>query len=169
MLKHLYLILVATFVFGFITGIIVFLQSNTGNEGDGSLITDTKGFSILAYTYGGCARGGGCPSYRIAQDGSYTYIQRSRDNGELKHEDSLSEKQHETLMVHVEDTNYTAILNSEFQGTCPITFDGVAYRYDIEYEGERYVIDSCKKDIEGAPLFEVLQSYFEVFSVMYRE
>ncbi len=162
--KSLYLIFISTFVFGFITGAVVFFQSNTGNEGDGSLEENTRGFTILATMYGGCMRDDGCPSYRIANNGTYLYIVRSREAGELRYDDTLSEKQLDMLRTNVEETNFEDVANTNFSGTCPDTFDGVAYRYDIQYEGERYTFDSCVENLDQVPLFAIVQNYFEVFS-----
>ena len=167
MLKHLYLILIATFIFGFLTGVIVYFQNNTGEEGDGGLETNTKGFTIVAYMYGGCEMGGGCPSYRIANDGSYTYIVRDREAGETRHDDSLSRKLHDLLRAQVQGTDYERIFDTESSGTCPVVFDGAAYRYDIVYEGERYEFDSCEEDLGDEALFETLENYFTVFNVTY--
>jgi hypothetical protein len=167
MLKHLYLILIATFVFGFLTGVILFLQNNTGKEGDGGIQTNTKGFTILAYEYGGCTKTGGCPSYRIANDGSYSYITRDSIKGEAKHDDSLSSKQFEALRTRLGEVDFNAIDDTEFKGTCPSATGGIAYRYDIEYQGERHEVDSCIEIIGNQPLFKMLEDYFGIFTITY--
>ncbi len=69
----------ATFFLGLLTGVILSLTTNTGNEGDGAIATQ-KGFVITAYTYGGCSRVG-CPSYQLLQNGAYTYITRETGEG----------------------------------------------------------------------------------------
>lgn len=166
MLKHLYLILASTFVFGFMTGAIVYLQTNTGREGDGSIETISKGMTITATVYGGCERIG-CPSYRIENDGAYTYIVWSPEGGEVRYEDTLTDKQRATLVTELKETDFDRIDDSEFTGTCPIAFDGPAYRYDIEYRGERYEVDSCIEAIDGEPLFATLAGYFSVFELLY--
>jgi hypothetical protein len=150
----------ATFVLGLVTGAIIFLQSSTGGEGDGSLDTDTRSFSIVAYVYGGCERVG-CPSYRVLQNGSYIYIQRQQGNG--KYEGTVSEASMKELKQQLASADFSQIGASTFTGTCPITYDGVAYRFNIDYKGNQYTFDSCVESLE-APLFGMLTKYFEEFN-----
>ncbi len=164
MLKHLYLILGSTLIFGMISGVVLFLYNNTGEEGDGGLQTATRGFTIIAYQYGGCMRLG-CSSYRIANNGTYMYITRDLQTGEDRFEDVLSEKQLDTLRELITHTNFSRVKDTIFTGTCPITYDGVAYRFDITNDGERYEIDSCEESLEGVRLFDTLSSYFEIFRI----
>ncbi len=162
-LKSVYLIFIATFAFGFLMGVVLFLQGNTGKEGDGAIDTNTKGITILAYTYGGCERIG-CSSYKIAPNGSYLYIVRNQASAENRKEGSLPYTELDALKSQVTQTDFTSVKQTKFTDTCPITYDGVAYRYDIEYNGERFMFDSCVENFTDAPLFKNLQNYFEVFS-----
>jgi hypothetical protein len=164
MLKHLYLILGSTLIFGIISGIVLFLYNNTGKEGDGGLETSSRGFTIIAYEYGGCMSLG-CSSYRIANNGAYMYITRDAQTGEDRFEDVLSGRQLGTLRTLIGETNLRRALDTSFTGTCPITYDGVAYRFDITYKGERYELDSCRQSLDGVPLFDTLSSYFEIFRI----
>lgn len=166
MLKHLYLIFVATFVLGFMMGVIVFFASNTGKEGDGSIEPISKGMVITGSVYGGCERIG-CPSYRIENDGSYTYIVWTPEGNEVRYEDELTGKQLTLLKSELKMTDFEHLDDTEFTGTCPIAFDGPAYRYDIEYSGERYEVDSCVEVLDGEPLFSTLEEYFNLFSILY--
>lgn len=165
-LKSLYLILAATFLFGFIAGVILYLQNNTGNEGDGSLQTSTKGFTIQAYMYGECERRGGCPSYRIANDGSYVFIVRTEGQEEVKYENILTGKQLETIRDQLSKTYFADMTHTKFVGTCPASVGSVAYRYEIEYKGERYTFDSCVEQVVGIPLMDGLKNYFGVFNTL---
>ena len=168
MLKHLYLIFIATFVFGFIAGVILFLYNNTGQEVDTSHDgTNVEAFTIHAYMYGGCMRGGGCASYQISNDGSYTYIVRTQVSGERKFNGVLSKNKQIDLLEKVSTTEFDVVTNSQYTETCPVTFDGVAYKYDILYKGERYEFDSCIEDVEEEVLFDLLQEYFYIFSAQH--
>lgn len=164
--KSLYLIFGATLIFGFVTGVIVFLQNNLGKEGGGSLDTDTGGLTILANMYGGCSRGNGCTSYRITNDGAFEYLVHNGDAGEVRYGDTFSDKQFEALTTSISKTDFNAVKQTKFTGTCPSTYDGVAYRYSIQYEGVPYTFDSCSEKLDGA-LFLMLQNYFDVFASMY--
>ncbi len=164
--KFLYLVFGATLIFGFVTGVIVFLKSNTGNEGNGSLETNTRGFTITANMHGGCARGNGCSSYKITNNGAFEYLVHNGDAGEVRYGDTFPEKQFEVLKANITKTDFNAVKDSKFTGTCPSTYDGVAYRYDVQYEGTQYTFDSCAENLDEA-FFQILQNYFDVFASMY--
>lgn len=163
--KSLYLIFIATFVFGMVSGVIIFLQSNTGDAGNVGSVSNTDTMTIAVYAYGGCARGG-CASYQITSDGAYTYLVRDPAGGEKRITDTLSQKQFTALEVQLADVDLPTIQASEFNGTCPITFDGIAYRYDITYQGVQYSLDSCVHDVEGNAFFDTLTNYFEIFALV---
>lgn len=168
MLKHLYLIFIATFVFGFIAGVILFLYNNTGQEVDNAHNgANVEAFTIHAYMYGGCMRGGGCASYQISHDGSYTYIVKMQASGERKFSDILNKNERDDLREQVGITEFENIANTQFIETCPVAVDGVAYRYDILYNDERYEFDSCVEDIENEVLFKTLREYFDIFSAQH--
>ena len=170
MLKHLYLIFIATFIFGFFVGVILFLKNNTGQEGGGALPAgDTPGFTVLASMYGGCVRSGGCPSYRITSDGSYTYVARLQESGETPQAAMLSTKQYDTLSTYIRTTDFDSVMRTQFNGTCPATVDGIAYRYDILYNDTPYTLDSCVENFDGEILFAELQNYFDIFSAQYHQ
>ena len=164
--KSIYLILVSTFIFGFLTGGIVFLKNNTGGEGDGSSTSIQKGFEILAYTYGGCERLG-CPSYRVTQDGLYTFFEKGRENETLKIDGEIDEESLDILKHEMNDADFEQFKEKKFEGTCPIQVDRVAFRYDITYKGERYRFDSCVEDVREVLLFNILLDFFSQFENEY--
>lgn len=168
-LASTFFLLVVTFLFGFVTGVVIFLMSNTGKEGDGALEEETEVMVITANMYGGCERfsAGSCPSYRIRADGTYTFI-RTSINGELEQfRDELSSTERTNLRNVVRDTNFETILRSTYTGSCPVFVDGVAFQYEIEYEGKSYALDSCKQSLEGVKLFDTLETYFTTFDQTY--
>lgn len=169
MLKHLYLLFVLTFCVGIGAGVLVYTQSRTATleTRPESPLVPEEGFEILAYAYGGCERMG-CTSFRMLNDGSYTYIARSVQGGDSRFEDTISEKQRGELIQLVDSTGFVALQDTEFVGTCPAEYDGISYRYEIRVEEEQYSFDSCAEDLETEPLFEYLKKYFEVLSVIHK-
>ncbi len=169
MTKHVYVILLSTFVFGFVTGAILFLFNNTGNGGDGEAVPleEESAISVMAYRYGGCARGDGCASYRIADDGTYEYIVRSRADGETRFADTMNSAEKTALFKALKDTNLEQLMESTFTGTCPAEYDGTGYRYNISYYDKHYSFDTCVQDLENEPLFMTLADYFGMFSSAY--
>ncbi len=168
MTKHFHLIVLSTFVIGFMTGVFIFFQTRTVNEPVNTPVFEkTEGFEVLGYKYGGCETFG-CTSYRILEDGSYTYIERNKDGGDERYEDSISPKQLEELTALLTDVDLRQIMEHPYTGGCPTDYDGIAFRYEIQRNGERFSIDSCKEDLNGVPLFKTLADYFEIFSVIHR-
>ena len=158
-MKHLYLIFIATFILGFLSGVVIYLWGNTGKEGDGAIEPAPKGFVITATRFGGDS-GLVSSSYRITENGSYTYIERSEGNAEKKYSGTVPKQGFDELRTKVKEVNYGEIQASTFVGVCPITTGGYAYRYIILYEGTEYAFDSCKQVTAGNSFFEVLNAYF---------
>ncbi len=158
--------LIATFVFGFVSGVILFLYNNASG-GNGDVVLDDATISITAYRYGGCERAGGCPLYRITNDGTYTYMMRGVANEEARFENKLSDAEQTALFKILKDTNLSDVADTVYTGTCPADNDGTAYRYTIVYNENRFRFDTCEQSLDTVPLFEVLQRYFDMFATTY--
>ncbi len=170
-MKHLYLLILLTFVTGFIGGAVLFIQ--TGRE-DSELESQPvseqsteRGYEVVGYRYGGCERLG-CPSYRIQDDGTYTYIARDQNGQDRRYADTISGKRRKELEAAVRSTDFERVQANPYTATCPAEYDGIAYRYEIERDDVRYSIDSCREVIDGENLFILLADYFEIFSVTHR-
>jgi hypothetical protein len=166
MLKHIYLIFISTFLVGFFAGVFVFFESRNTETDTPVLSGPEKGFEVIGYTYGGCERMG-CASYRMQDDGSYSYIAMDRVGEGGRFEDSLSEKRADELMTLLNGSDLRALSESVFTSTCPASYDGLAYRYEIREGDVRYSFDSCKQNIEGTLLFDLLAQYFEIFRTLH--
>ncbi len=158
-MKHLYLIFIATFILGFLSGVLIYLQSHTGKEGDGAIDPAPKGFVVTATRFGGDS-GLVSASYRLTENGSYTYIERSEGIAEVKYTGTLPKQGLDLLRTKIQELNYEEVQGSTFVGVCPITTGGYAYRYTIMYEGTEYAFDSCKQVTAGNSFFEMLNTYF---------
>lgn len=163
MLKHLYLIFLSTFLLGFVAGALTLLFTSTGKEGDGALTQTPQGLIIAVYTYGGCERLG-CPSYRIGSDNAYIYLPQGSTRADTKYTGTLTTTQKNTITGLVAHTDFARVQNTHFNGVCPITHDGIAYKYVIENNGVRYAFDSCKEATAGVSLFDALVEYFNTFN-----
>ncbi len=167
MQKHLYVFLLLTFFMGFLGGMYLYFLTRSANDApSASPSVSKKGYEIIATTYGGCERIG-CASLRILDDGSYTYLVPGNDAEYSRYEDVLSDVQIEELTNFIENTSFDSIEMSKFQGTCPITYDGVAYRFEVTFEGKIYDLDSCVNDLGKIPLFDEFVRYFEVMHATY--
>jgi hypothetical protein len=158
-MKHLYLIFIATFIIGFLSGVLVYLQSHTGKEGDGAIEDAPKGFVVTASRFGGESELVSI-SYRLTENGAYTYIERGVSGTEDKYTGTLPKEMKEVLRTKIEEMNYEEVRSSTFVGECPIASGGYAYRYTVTRAGVEYAFDSCKQVTAGNSFFETLNSFF---------
>jgi hypothetical protein len=162
MLKHLYFVIFLTFVTGLATGVYGFFmtkepQSNSEYGAPRAQI----GYEILATVYGGCERIG-CASYRLMDDGTYLYLAPDGVRGYARYEDEVSPRQRELVEDLLMNAPLLRIEATMFEGTCPVTYDGIAYRFDIRREEETYNLDSCVESLDGEELFIELIKYFDI-------
>ena len=159
MLKHFYLFLVLTFVMGLLAGVFIYFTVREPSEPEGPQEEPAGDFEIIVDTYGGCNMLDSCASYRILGDGTFTYVERGLDTKRIG--GVLNDDQIATLERLLGRTNFDVVEKSEFSGTCPITYDGLAYRYEIRYKGN-HSFDSCVEDTKDELLFDTLNEYFGV-------
>ena len=163
MLKHVYLILVATFLFGFVSGFILWLFNQTTEE-DIDIFKDDnhQTLSITVHSYGGCAFAG-CASYKIDEDGTYTYIVRPQNAEEIRTKGELDREEKKIIEDLLENTSLKRLSETTFTGACPIAYDGLAFKYTIIIDNEYFEFDSCKQNLRNEQLFELLNRYFGIF------
>lgn len=157
--KHMYVLIFTTFLLGMAAGVYGFLMTRDAvvwkTTPDAPQV---RGFEISAYTYGGCEHLG-CSTYRIGDDGTYTY----RGNSESeRREGTLPQEAKDALTRTLLDTPLSSVSESPFTGECPTYVDGLGYRYEIRRGSETYRVDSCVHNLDG-PLFTMLEEYFTVF------
>ncbi len=162
--KHLYFLIALTFIVGFSTGVYVyFAGANADRAGDSVIYTEEveEGFEILVTVYGGCERIG-CASFKVDTNGVYQYLAPKTIRDYARYEDTLSPRQLSSIENLVFSTDFAALSDAPFVGVCPVQYDGLAYRFDIRREGERYNFDSCSEDIGNEPFFVELIRYFAI-------
>lgn len=160
MLKHVYLIFVATFVFGLVTGALIFMSSHMDKSTESDTSGDvSKGYTISVYEYGVCNQAG-CPLFHIAQDGAYTYI--APDGS--RYEGTLPFATRRDIGNALTALNFDALQDSRFVGTCPASQGGNAYRYDVIFSAQEYHLDSCTQTLGGGAPFDTLNRLFVQFA-----
>ncbi len=160
------MLLALTFFTGVVSGVYVYFISREPETYPDPSLTEESGYEIVTTMYGGCERIG-CSSIRFVDDGSYTYLVSDGSDGYERFEDRVTTGQLETLTELMKETPFDAIADSVFEGSCPIIYDGLAYRFAIHYEGTQYDFDSCSEFLEGVPLFEELIEYFDIMDDTY--
>ncbi len=166
MMKHFYLILFSTLLVGFFSGVFVFFMTREPEVSTPPDDTQT-GFEVVVSAYGGCERIG-CSFYRISEDGTYTLVTQGLESQNERLEGEVTGMQREDLKGLMDETDFAEVAASRFEGECPIIYDGVAYRFEIQKEGNNYSFDSCREDLE-LPLFIELESYFDAFRSIHED
>jgi hypothetical protein len=163
MVKHLYLIILLTFITGFATGIYGYFMTRSDDASvEHTILPEVDdGYEILVTVYGGCARIG-CASFRLIDDGSYTYLAPQNVRDYARFEDVISSRQQEVVTNLIESTPFDEIMRTVDEGTCPVAYDGIAYRFDIRVASERYSFDSCVQSLDNEPLFLELVKYIDI-------
>jgi hypothetical protein len=162
-MKPFVFILASSLAVGIVAGVYVFFVTRTAEETvPQNLRERTGGFEIVADAYGGCQIIG-CPSYRLLSDGSYVYVLDERDGVGERYEGNLSSEEIRALRTAMSTTDFEALKQRMFEGTCPAFIDGVSHRFTIRFEEETFEFDSCVEDIEKTSLFETLISTYSVF------
>jgi len=164
--KHLYLLIGLTLITGMACGAYVFFMTRTP-ESNVPKQENQKGYEIIAYTYGGCERAG-CSSFKLQDDGTYVYIMRTSSQGDERFEDSISSRQKKEIEVSLNQTDFKTLGRSSYSGRCPTTYDGLAYRFELRVENNRYSFDTCREAIENEELFLMLTKYFNIMDTTYR-
>ena len=82
-----------------------------------------------------------------------------------KFEDTVSKKRIDELENMLKAREIERVEESDFTGTCPITYDGLAYRFEIRLDGSQYRIDTCSQDISSSELFTKLVENFQIFEL----
>jgi hypothetical protein len=166
MSRHHKLLIAATFLMGFVTGVFGYFWSKSSDDTGAQILNidtpnEERGFEVLLTAYGGCERIG-CPSLRLLTDGSYQYLapRSVRDYG--KYEDVISPNQRETLTQLISETPFAELTETQFEGTCPVVYDGLAYRIEVRVESNRYSLDTCVENINNEPLTIELIRYFDI-------
>jgi hypothetical protein len=163
MAKHLYLLILFTFVIGLLTGIFGYFMTQ-GEADNGTTppdVAEETGYEILLTVYGGCARIG-CASFRLLDDGTYTYLAPTGVRDYARYEDTISDRQRALITDLLSGTSLDEVKETAYEGTCPVTYDGIAYRFDIRNGGDRYSFDSCVENLDNEPLFLELVKYIAI-------
>ncbi|NCN52539.1 hypothetical protein GW943_01895 [Candidatus Parcubacteria bacterium] len=165
MLKHFFLLLVATFSMGVMSGVFVYFTTQDStpsilNFGGNNV---ARGFEIIADSYGGCLKLG-CISYHIADDGTYTVIRSHRGSTDERGEGTISATDFAKLKSILKKEDFSAVTNSTSAETCTADSDGIAYQYEIRIGETMYRFNSCKQNLARNELFTLLEGYFGTFA-----
>ena len=161
--------IVFTFFVGFFSGayLYVVVFAPAVQQVELAAEADKVEFIVTGEVYGGCERTRSCPSFNIADDGSYRYMYVPSDASvpKLREGTFPLERQRKLHRYATEGILMQASTPID-PGTCASYVDGVDVRYTIELGQQIYILDSCGTDIDkGSPLWQELRSAWDYLQV----
>jgi len=156
-----------TFVVGLVVGVYMFFA---GFAPTTAIIEDTvqeigQTLIVTGEAYGGCDRVGTCPSFNIADNGSYRYSYTPRGaTAQVLREGSLPLAIQQDLKRYATENALTKFSQSVDPIMCESFVDGIDVRYIIELEGDVYTLDSCGTNVDAdTKLWETLAGLWYYF------
>lgn len=116
-------------------------------------------FEVSVAQYGGCARGANnCPSYRLNNDGSYTFINRKG----VSTSGVVSAKLLSGIKEAATSFNFEAHSRKIEPKQCAAFIDANDMSYFVEIDGEGYDLDTCYTALDSdAEFIELLDELLE--------
>jgi hypothetical protein len=156
-----------TFVVGLVVGVYMFFA---GFAPTTAIIEDTvqeigQTLIVTGEAYGGCDRSGTCPSFNIADNGSYRYSYTPRGaTSQVLREGSLPLALQQDLKRYATVVALDQFSQSIDPIMCESFVDGIDVRYVIELEGAVYELDSCGTNVDAnTKLWETLAGLWYYF------
>ncbi len=102
-------------------------------------VPEKNQITIVGEMYGGCARGGQCASFRLSGDRLYQYMKSEdeREEGKIPR-DLLDAVLSQLSAYRLQSYAAPAAIRD-----CHSYVDGIDYKYEVSFEGKRYVLDTC--------------------------
>ena len=122
-------------------------------------VEEKSALSVTGEMYGGCSRGGACPSFRLAGDRTYFYsVGSERSEGTLP--SSIASEIYDNL------TEYRLAAHSAIveKDDCMSAVDGIDYYYEVSLGGKRYVLDTCETSLSYGS--DLQQSFLTAWQFM---
>lgn len=141
--------ILVTLVFGFFAGGYLYLNVFTAMIQPDSLETaeELDAFSITSQAYGGCRSN--CPAFRLMADGSYRYqYVPSIGAAPVVRSGTLPLRLQRDLDRALEPRDLRAQAQSVVATNCASATDGIDIEYEVEIEGELFVLDSCRSAVD---------------------
>ncbi len=104
----------------------------------------SKIVTIEGYQYGGCERAGQCASFRIQDDGEYSYLATSVPTSEGRFGGVIPRRDWQAIRNRLTAPVLAASATPVSPESCASFVDASDVRYEITFQGERYVLDTCR-------------------------
>lgn len=143
MTGKIYFILGSTFLMGLITGgylyLSVFAPAYESDIGT-SESTNNEGVVIEGQMQGGCMRSDNCASFKLNENGVYSYLATPDD--EVQH-GKLPKDITKNIMEYVGTETFFTDTEEITSDSCASFYDGIDYSYQVSLDDEIYTLDTC--------------------------
>lgn len=124
---------------------------------------------VVGEAYGGCQLGGFCPSFQVADDGSYRYFYMPTGASEqVLREGEIPNDLHAQLRRVLTATELQVSSRRIEPAMCESYVDGIDVTYRVTLNETDYELDSCGTDVNGeGAMWQTLGqvwNYFETVS-----
>lgn len=160
--------IVGTFMLGLFCGWYLFVFGFSLQFDDVTDIATGESLVVIGEAYGGCERGGGCASYRIAEDGTYRAFSSSVDvsSGRVVKEGEVPADWYRDIKDTLTESELTHLSEPYQKTDCKTYNDGIEYRYRVQLGEAMYELDTCTtalaKDADARALLQDLFLYMEL-------
>jgi len=105
-----------------------------------------KIITIEGYQYGGCERSGRCASFKIQDNGEYSYLETSVPTARGTYSGTLARRDWQQIRSRLTEERLVSNSLAVQPETCASDYDLIDYRYQIQFQGESYRLDTCGTD-----------------------
>jgi hypothetical protein len=156
-----------TFSMGAILGFYVYLAgfAPTTERVSTAIEEASDSLVITGEAYGGCQRVDNCPTFNIADDGSYRYFYTPLGTDEpVMREGVLPLALQQQLDRHVVQPPLEDQSRSIEPVFCESFVDGIDVQYDVSLNDVDFTLDSCGTDVVAeSPLWQALSNIWTYF------
>jgi hypothetical protein len=156
-----------TFVVGVVVGVYVFFAGFAPTTQKIETVVKDIGQSLVitGEAYGGCDRANTCPSFNIANNGTYRYAYFLRNvEQQVLREGSVPLALQQKLKRYATRDALQALSDPLDPIMCESYTDGIDVRYTVELENEQYVLDSCGTTVDpDTMLWQTLSEMWNYF------
>lgn len=163
--------MIGTFTMGVIIGFYAYFAGFSSTE---RAVTETvEGWTdtlvIVGEAYGGCRMAEFCPSFQVADDGSYRYFYRPAGASEqVLREGIIPSDLHERLRQVATAGELQVASRPIEPAFCESYVDGIDVTYRVTLNDTDYELDSCGTDVDGEGILwqslSLIWEYFESIS-----
>ncbi len=143
MTGKLYFALGSTFLMGMFTGAYLYVSVFAPNyESDiaSSEALDNDTIAIEGQMYGGCLRSGKCASFKLLENGTYSYLVSPDTEVQKGH---LPKDATDAIFDVVGTNAFFNDTDEVSQDLCSSYVDGTDFKYEVTLDEDAYTLDTC--------------------------